>query len=37
MGNIVAPLMTPEESSKFIKNEHEKFGRIVKMAGVRLD
>lgn len=37
MGNIVAPPMTPDEASKFIKNEYEKFGRIVKMAGVRLD
>lgn len=37
MGNIVAPLMTPAESKAFIKNEYEKFGNIVKMAGVKMD
>lgn len=37
MGNIVAPAMTPAEARQFIQSEYEKFGRIVKMAGVKLD
>ncbi len=37
MGNIVAPPMTPAEAKNFIKSEYEKFGQIVKMAGVKLD
>jgi tripartite-type tricarboxylate transporter receptor subunit TctC len=37
MGNIVAPPMSPAEAKAFVKSEYEKFGTIVKMAGVKLD
>ena len=37
MGNIVAPPMTPAEARQFVKSEYEKFGVMVKMAGVKLD
>ena len=37
MGNIVAPSLSPAETKLFIKAEYEKFGSIVKMAGVKLD